>query len=81
MVRWLRFPVAIVAVLAVFSTVAPAAGAARVPRLKHVWVFVMENHSFGQIIGSTHAPYVTRLARRHGMATRMWAVTHPSLPN
>ena len=81
MVRWLRFPVAIVAALAVFSTVAPAAGAARVPRLKHVWVFVMENHSFGQIIGSTHAPYVTRLARRHGMATRMWAVTHPSLPN
>jgi hypothetical protein len=63
------------------AAVAGPADAARVPRLKHVWVFVMENHSYGQIIGSPHAPYVTRLARRHGVATRMWAVTHPSLPN
>ncbi|HET7170761.1 MAG TPA: alkaline phosphatase family protein [Gaiellales bacterium] len=81
MVRWLRFSVALLAALAVVGTVAPAAGAARVPRLKHVWVFVMENHSYDQIIGSPHAPYVSRLARRHGTATRMWAVTHPSLPN
>jgi acid phosphatase len=63
------------------AVAAPQADAARVPRLKHVWVFVMENHSYDQIIGSPHAPYTNRLAQRHGMATRMWAVTHPSLPN
>jgi phosphatidylinositol-3-phosphatase len=82
MSKRLRLPVALLAALAVFGAMTPAAGAAtKVPRLRHVWVFVMENHSFDQIIGSDHAPYVTALARRHGMATRMWAVTHPSLPN
>jgi acid phosphatase len=81
-VKWTRPPLALVAALVMFAAVAtPQADAARVPRLKHVWVFVMENHSYDQIIGSPHAPYTNRLARRHGMATRMWAVTHPSLPN
>ena len=80
--KWTRPPLAVVAALVMFAAVAtPQADAARVPRLKHVWVFVMENHSYDQIIGSPHAPYTNRLARRHGMATRMWAVTHPSLPN
>ena len=81
MAKWLRPSVALLAALAVVATIAPRADAARVPRLKHVWVFVMENHSYNQIIGSPHAPYLNRLARRHGVATRMWAVTHPSLPN
>ena len=56
MVRWLRFSVALLAALAVVGTVAPTAGAARVPRLKHVWVFVLENHSYNEIIGSADAP-------------------------
>ncbi len=80
--KWTRPPLAVVAALLMFAAVAtPQADAARVPRLKHVWVFVMENHSYDQVIGNPNAPYVSRLARRHGMATRMWAVRHPSLPN
>jgi phosphatidylinositol-3-phosphatase len=81
MARWLRASAALAAALVTLAAMAPQAGAARVPRLKHVWVFVMENHSYNQIIGSTHAPYISHLARRHGVATRMYAVTHPSLPN
>jgi acid phosphatase len=81
MAKWFRLPAALLAALAVLATVSPTAEAARVPRLKHVWVFVLENHSFDQIIGSPHAPYLNRLARRHGMATNYYAVTHPSLPN
>jgi phospholipase C len=51
-----------------------------------VWV-VLENHSFGDLIGdpgsaaATTSPYLTRLARSCGLATDFWAVTHPSLPN
>jgi hypothetical protein len=81
MSKRLRLPVFLLAALAILTVVAPQADAARVPRLKHVWVFVLENHSFGQIIGSEHAPYLNHLARRHGVATRYYAIAHPSLPN
>ncbi|HUZ85186.1 MAG TPA: alkaline phosphatase family protein [Gaiellales bacterium] len=42
-------------------------------------VIVMENHSFGEVIG--HAPYIDALAGRCGLATAYSAVSHPSLPN
>ena len=41
----------------------------------------MENAEFGDVIGSSSAPYVNALARRYGLATHSYAVTHPSLPN
>jgi hypothetical protein len=47
----------------------------------HVAVIVMENHEYGDIIGSSSAPYINRLARQYGLATGMHAITHPSLPN
>jgi phosphatidylinositol-3-phosphatase len=81
MAKWFRLSVALLAALAVFATVAPTAGAARVPRLKHVWVFVLENHSYNEIIGNPQVPFLNRLARRHGLATSYYAVAHPSLPN
>ena len=81
MAKWLRPPVALLAALAAVATIAPQAEAARVPRLKHVWVFVLENHSYDEIIGNPDVPYLNHLARRHGVATRYYAVAHPSLPN
>jgi phospholipase C len=45
-----------------------------------VWV-LMENHSFGTIIGSSQAPYINSLARACGLATNYHNITHPSLPN
>ena len=44
-------------------------------------VIVMENEEFGDVIGSRDAPYIRGLARRYALATRMFAVSHPSLPN
>jgi hypothetical protein len=44
-------------------------------------VIVMENEEYGDIIGSRSAPYLNTLARRYGLASGMYAVTHPSLPN
>lgn len=70
-----------VGVAATVALTVPTAAGARVHRLHHVWVFVMENHSFGQILGNPQAPFLNRMARRHQVATRFYAPSHPSLPN
>jgi phosphatidylinositol-3-phosphatase len=41
----------------------------------------MENHGYGDIIGSRRAPYISGLATTYGLATNYFAVSHPSLPN
>src|SRR4051812_16918060 len=51
------------------------------PRPAHVAVLVLENRSYEQVIGSAGAPYINRLARRGALATRYYAIAHPSLPN
>src|SRR4051812_38600494 len=55
--------------------------AQRFPRPARVAVLVLENRSYEQVIGSARAPYINQLARRNALATRYYAVTHPSLPN
>jgi phosphatidylinositol-3-phosphatase len=47
----------------------------------HVVVLVMENEEYGDILGSSSAPFINSLARRFAVATEMYAITHPSLPN
>lgn len=48
----------------------------------HVFVIMMENHGYDQIIGNTaDAPYITSLAQKYNVATNYHGVTHPSLPN
>jgi phosphatidylinositol-3-phosphatase len=47
----------------------------------HVAVIVMENESYGSVIGSRSAPFINRLARQYALARAMYAVRHPSLPN
>ena len=41
----------------------------------------MENHSYGEIIGSSDAPYLNSLAHKCGLAANFSAESHPSLPN
>ena len=59
------------------------ASPARLPQShkSHVVVIVMENAEYGEVIGNRAAPYVNALARRYGLATQSYAITHPSLPN
>ena len=47
----------------------------------HVVVIVMENEESSSVIGNAAAPYINSLARRYGLATQSYGVTHPSLPN
>lgn len=46
-----------------------------------VAVLVLENHEVGDILEDPHAPYLSSFARKHAVATRAFALTHPSLPN
>jgi hypothetical protein len=50
-------------------------------RPAHVAVIVMENEEYSGVIGAKPTPYINGLARRYALATRMFAVRHPSLPN
>lgn len=47
----------------------------------HIAVILMENEEYGDIVGSRQTPYINGLARRYALATSMYAITHPSLPN
>jgi len=47
----------------------------------HTVIVVLENHGYGEVIGSPEAPYLNRLARQGALFTDSRAVTHPSEPN
>ncbi len=76
-----RVVASVLACLAATLVIGAAPAQARVPRLHHAWVFVMENHSLHQILGNPKAPFLNRVAHRYRVATRFYAPTHPSLPN
>ncbi|MGH2849564.1 MAG: alkaline phosphatase family protein [Solirubrobacteraceae bacterium] len=50
-------------------------------RASHIVVILMENKETTDVLGNAAAPYENALARRYGLATESFAVTHPSLPN
>ena len=50
-------------------------------RPTHIAVILMENEEYGDIVGSSSTPYINGLARRSALATQMYAIRHPSLPN
>jgi hypothetical protein len=50
-------------------------------RPAHIAVIVMENEEYGTVIGSTSTPYINDLAWTYGLATRAFAIAHPSLPD
>lgn len=76
------------AVLGLFATALASAGFAQegpVPRgvahLDHVFVIMMENHGYAQIIGNPSAPFANSYAKSANAATNYFAIAHPSLNN
>jgi hypothetical protein len=47
----------------------------------HVFVVMLENHSFGQVAGNPAMPYLNGLAAGHSLAAGYFANAHPSIPN
>ncbi len=52
-----------------------------VPRLNHVYVIMMENHGYSQILNNPNARFINQLARTANLATNYFAIAHPSLTN
>ena len=48
---------------------------------KRVWLIVMENRSYSQVIDDGDAPFINALAARYGLATDYHGVARPSQPN
>ena len=79
--RIVRAAVAVAVATAAMAFMPPSASASTVPALDHVFVIVMENHSYPEIIGSSSAPYINSLVAKGSLGAAYRAVTHPSLPN
>ena len=62
-----------------FSAEGPVPGG--IPRLDHVWVIMMENHGYGQVVGNPNLPYTNDLVSLANIGTNYFAVAHPSLTN
>jgi hypothetical protein len=53
------------------------------PHMDHVFVIMMENHGFYQVINNPNEPYLNSLisGKNVNLATNYFAVGHPSLTN
>ena len=65
----------------VTPTPSPTPVATGLPAADHVFVIVLENHAFAQVIGSSSMPFLNALATQHSLAANYFANTHPSIGN
>ena len=83
--RWKHLPSARfwcgVAVLYLVFAAAPALDAQSFPQYDHVFLVIMENENYNQVIGNQHAPILNALAADYGLATNYRGVADPSEPN
>jgi len=52
-----------------------------VPALNHVFLIMMENHGYSQLLNNPNAPFINSYALSANLATNYFAVAHPSLTN
>jgi phosphatidylinositol-3-phosphatase len=52
-----------------------------IPHLDHVFVIMMENHGYREILNNPSAPFTNKYAKSANLATNYFAVAHPSLTN
>jgi phosphatidylinositol-3-phosphatase len=74
----------VLAVLAAFASTGLAQQGAvptGIPSLNHVFVIMMENHGYGEILNNPNAPFINQYAQSAGLANNYFAVAHPSLTN
>ena len=67
-----------VAALAALVIACGQTPSAPISQAHHVFVIVMENHSFDEAMAGS---YTASLARKYGVAENYHAIAHPSLPN
>ena len=63
------------------SCAPPAEAQAAFPRYDHVFLIIMENENYNQVVGNQFAPILNALAKDYGVATSYTGVADPSEPN
>ena len=71
----------VVAVCLTLAASSPWLDAQSFPRYDHVFLLIMENENYKQVIGNQHAPILNALAQDYGLATNYRGVADPSEPN
>jgi len=59
----------------------PLEAQAAFPKYDHVFLLIMENEGYNQVIGNKFAPILNTLANDYGLATNYTGVADPSEPN
>ena len=61
----------------------PGPGPARFPHMNHVFVIMMENTAYDDLLSPSNAntPFIRSIASTYGLETNYFGVTHVSLPN
>ena len=67
--------------MAIPTVTSASANESETPHYQHIVEIMMENTSYGTIIGNANAPVINELANEYGLATNYYGVTHPSEPN
>jgi hypothetical protein len=52
-----------------------------VPHLDHVFIIMMENHGYNQLINNPNAPFIDQYAKSANLSNNYFAIGHPSLTN
>ena len=52
-----------------------------VPDFPYVWIIVLENHGYADVVGAREMPYLNSLIEHYGLAERSSGVSRPSQPN
>src|ERR1035441_9638028 len=52
-----------------------------IPHLDHVFLIMMENHGYTEILHNPNARFINSYAKSANLATNYFAVAHPSLTN
>jgi phospholipase C len=72
---------ALLALILGSGSVSADSGRKDVKSFDHVFVIMMENTGYNALIGNPNAPWTNKAARKYGLATNYFGVTHPSQPN
>src|SRR4051794_34843554 len=78
-----RVAVALCALAALFGGATATAEAASLPKIKHVWILVLENEDYATTFGpSSKAPYLSKTLTSQGqLLTHYYGIGHFSLDN
>ena len=63
------------------ATATPTPVVSSAGAIQHVFIIVMENHSYSQVWNTSSTHYITQLGNNYVRATDYHAITHPSLPD